>query len=378
MAELNARIIAKASGTAGEAPQAADLEVAEIAVNTADGKFFTKHTDGTVKEISGGGAGFSYEYESRPNAALYEWILDASNNTPNPPSGNATYWDSYPTDRIFFSTTDAYGRDTTDDLYAITNATAIQVYIDGILKFNGAPSNVLNLNNNRVTFVIPGVDFSALENGTVIGLNSTEVWIQGVKEGEGFSLAYNADLDEWVPRNLVQSVNGKTGNATIELESLPDVVGKVPDSPTHTWTWKVDSGASPPSGRASHYAPYGDSNFFLSTTDSTGAYLESEMYAIENDTRMKVWVNGVLYYDGRNVSTLNRSSNRIDVTMPTGGDYDDPGLGNWNEGDEIGFWISTFDGAALTEGDLLSYDGEVWRPTLPSSRVAFARMPSDS
>lgn len=57
MADLNARIIAKASATAGEAPQAADLEVAEIAVNTADGKFFTKHTDGTIKEISGSGSG---------------------------------------------------------------------------------------------------------------------------------------------------------------------------------------------------------------------------------------------------------------------------------------------------------------------------------
>ena len=59
MAELNARIIAKASGTAGEAPQAADLVVGEIAVNTADGKFFTKHTDGTIKEISGSGGGGS-------------------------------------------------------------------------------------------------------------------------------------------------------------------------------------------------------------------------------------------------------------------------------------------------------------------------------
>ncbi len=55
MAELNARIIAKASATSGEAPLAADLEVAEIAVNTADGKLFTKHTDDSIKEISGSG-----------------------------------------------------------------------------------------------------------------------------------------------------------------------------------------------------------------------------------------------------------------------------------------------------------------------------------
>lgn len=57
MAELNARIIAKASGTASEEPLATDLEVAELAVNTADGKLFTKHTDGSVVTISGGGGG---------------------------------------------------------------------------------------------------------------------------------------------------------------------------------------------------------------------------------------------------------------------------------------------------------------------------------
>ena len=55
MADLNARIIAKASATASEQPLPADLEVAELAVNTADGILFTKHTDGTIKEISGSG-----------------------------------------------------------------------------------------------------------------------------------------------------------------------------------------------------------------------------------------------------------------------------------------------------------------------------------
>jgi hypothetical protein len=54
MADLNARIKPKKSSTAGEVPQAADLEVSEIAVNTADGKLFVKHTDDSIKEISGG------------------------------------------------------------------------------------------------------------------------------------------------------------------------------------------------------------------------------------------------------------------------------------------------------------------------------------
>ena len=57
MADLNARIIAKASATAAEEPLSADLEVAELAVNTADGKLFTKHTDGSVVTISGGSGG---------------------------------------------------------------------------------------------------------------------------------------------------------------------------------------------------------------------------------------------------------------------------------------------------------------------------------
>jgi len=54
MADLNARIKPKKSSTAGEVPQSADLEVSEIAVNNADGKLFVKHTDNSIKEISGG------------------------------------------------------------------------------------------------------------------------------------------------------------------------------------------------------------------------------------------------------------------------------------------------------------------------------------
>ncbi|ADF42388.1 structural protein [Synechococcus phage S-CBS2] len=54
MADLTARIKPKKSSTTGEVPQASDLEVAELAVNTADGKLFVKHTDNSIKEISGG------------------------------------------------------------------------------------------------------------------------------------------------------------------------------------------------------------------------------------------------------------------------------------------------------------------------------------
>jgi len=66
MAELNSRIKPKKSSVAGEVPLASDLEVAELAVNTADGKLFVKHTDDSIKEISGGGGGGGSGIEEAP------------------------------------------------------------------------------------------------------------------------------------------------------------------------------------------------------------------------------------------------------------------------------------------------------------------------
>jgi hypothetical protein len=46
-----ATIITKNSQTASAVPSAASLAVGELAVNTADGKLYTEHTGGVVKEI---------------------------------------------------------------------------------------------------------------------------------------------------------------------------------------------------------------------------------------------------------------------------------------------------------------------------------------
>lgn len=78
MTDLTARIKPKKSSTAGEVPQAADLEVAEIAVNTADGKLFVKHTDNSIKEVSGGGATGVTPSSPVPNQATNTLLLDVS------------------------------------------------------------------------------------------------------------------------------------------------------------------------------------------------------------------------------------------------------------------------------------------------------------
>jgi hypothetical protein len=49
-------LLHKRSSTAGATPSAGSLTVGELAINTADGKVFTKKDNGTVVEIGGGGS----------------------------------------------------------------------------------------------------------------------------------------------------------------------------------------------------------------------------------------------------------------------------------------------------------------------------------
>lgn len=51
----------KRSETASSTPASGDLEVGEIAINSADQKIFTKKTDGTVVEVANAGAGGATE-----------------------------------------------------------------------------------------------------------------------------------------------------------------------------------------------------------------------------------------------------------------------------------------------------------------------------
>ena len=43
----------KRNTTAGVAPSANDLEVGEVAINTADGKLYVKHTDNSINAVQG-------------------------------------------------------------------------------------------------------------------------------------------------------------------------------------------------------------------------------------------------------------------------------------------------------------------------------------
>ena len=76
MSQLNVRLKPRKSSTSGEVPQPQDLEVAEIAINTADGRIFTKHTDNSIKEIINvSGAGL-VRLEDDENPTLGGDLLD--------------------------------------------------------------------------------------------------------------------------------------------------------------------------------------------------------------------------------------------------------------------------------------------------------------
>jgi hypothetical protein len=62
----------KRSTTTGATPAAGSLVTGELAINTADGKLFTKKDDGTVVEIGAGGGGGGGEESPITIISAYE------------------------------------------------------------------------------------------------------------------------------------------------------------------------------------------------------------------------------------------------------------------------------------------------------------------
>lgn len=92
MADLIARIKPKKSSTPGEIPSAGDLEVSELAVNTADGKLFTKHTDNSIVTIAGGGGGGNLEVVYAQDGILMDFDGGNGSTTFTESTGKITSW----------------------------------------------------------------------------------------------------------------------------------------------------------------------------------------------------------------------------------------------------------------------------------------------
>ena len=69
----------KRSFTPLQIPAASALEVGELSMNAADGKFYTKMQNGTVKELGGAGSVILQDVTTNGNITTNDIILNGSN-----------------------------------------------------------------------------------------------------------------------------------------------------------------------------------------------------------------------------------------------------------------------------------------------------------
>jgi hypothetical protein len=158
-----ATIITKNSQTASAVPAASSLEVGELAVNTADGKLYTEHTGGVVKEIIPSTVvdGGITAAKIASNAVTTIKIADA-NVTGAKLENSGVTAGTYTTATV---TVDAKGR--------VTSASSGSV--GGVTSLNGQTGSITNTNYGSIgSYVIAGEDdYSAnlerLPNNTVAG-----------------------------------------------------------------------------------------------------------------------------------------------------------------------------------------------------------------
>lgn len=80
----------KRNNTPGTVPTPEDLALGELAINTADGRLFTKKTDGSVVDLttSGGVDGGEVQYDTLLNGLMAFWMFDRNTGRVDDVSGN--------------------------------------------------------------------------------------------------------------------------------------------------------------------------------------------------------------------------------------------------------------------------------------------------
>jgi hypothetical protein len=348
MAELNARIIAKASATAAEEPLAGDLEVAELAVNTADGKLFTKHTDGSIVTISGGGGGALSDLADvspyTPELATYP--TKASFNT-QPLTGT---WSAQSSALLFPPLADnGY------DLSSVGSSTApatIGISTDGIeFSYHAVLSWI-----NYGSYINAGLGIDCQD----IYDNNTSLYIDfGPQPSpvDGALPVYDSALQYYKIKK-----NSIANQSDFDYDR---------EDSTYNYTFSATDTASPATGESTRWTGYGDAHIFFSTTDKDGLDAESDLYSLETADDAVIFVNGVEVFNGTLSTPQNKNASRISLQFATVQSW----ITNLVANDVVGIRSSRFDrkplAKPLVDGQVLTWveTNSQWEPATPSDAV---------
>ena len=315
MADLNARIKPKKSSTAGEVPLAADLEVAELAVNTADGKLFVKHTDASIKEISGGGGAvdsvngetgvvslgiqdmddYATNQSSGP-AATAEYVFGSSPNCGN--NGILRWYDFIPGEFRINTAADTGSY----NLLPTSNGADLWVQVENnpVEQITITSTSFNNVNCYRSYAPVPTALTTAV-NGDRVKLWTTDPSITAVPLADGDILQWVDADQKFKPAQLpaggggaVDSVNDETGAVSLGVQDMNDFeLNPAPGVTILVYNTFSASGSYASPGSAGAYLT-GQNRFIGNQYDSNGVdaiALQGEAITANGgtDSNLPVW-----------------------------------------------------------------------------------------
>lgn len=217
-----ATIITKNSQTASAVPSAASLSVGELAVNTADGKLYTEHTGGVVKEIipstvaNGGiteakiGTGAVTADKIGSSAVTEAKIADGAVTT-NKLSNSGVTAGTYTTATV---TVDAKGR--------VTSASSGSG--GGVTSLNGQTGAITNTGTNAIGSYFAG-GYYPNDSNYVITAGTTVAG--SLLRGYNGSAGFRSTFDPIPPAYLRNPSFSGTWRAMGDVRSFPGCSGEI-------------------------------------------------------------------------------------------------------------------------------------------------------
>ncbi|QNJ25997.1 hypothetical protein SynSYN20_01670 [Synechococcus sp. SYN20] len=209
MTDFIARIKPKRSTVSGEVPAPTDLELAELAVNTADGVLFTKHTDGTIKSISGGGGSGGGTIESIGNVEPRQVATSYAswNNGESATSAGGWFYDIDASSTLTLNKEDANGDLVTPYVSTLPASGTFWWSNDDINFLATAYSNLaINGAAGLITFDV--VELPGIQSSSTLYV----AWADPYSESASFDgdlLVFDATKGQWVPTSAELSVPNK-------------------------------------------------------------------------------------------------------------------------------------------------------------------------